>query len=273
MKMMKQKRLSVQMSALYMVVLTLMCYPAATMAQGNTGNANGSQVGSEKTQDRGQDRERTQDPATHDGTEPDRDQDRTQDQDRIQDQTCVGGVDCEPDRDRLNSPANTSDQLRRIVREQERNILETEVGTGDQMQSQDQSQKQVRVATRVMASSSDLLGPIGPAVARIAQDFEETVQQTTQTEEQIHNRSRLNRFLFGGDDSEVTKLRSQLEQNQNRIQELNQLVQSWEGDPQVSLVLSEQIQHMEREQQRLQAVADQEETAKGLFNYLLFWRS
>jgi len=227
----------------------------------------------EPIQDRDQtrDQDRIQDPTAVNADGPDRTQLRTQ----TQDQDCVAGVDCEPiqaqDRDRDRLQVQTPDQLRNLIQEQQRQMQQGESEMADGVQQIYRNQNQVRVAVRALASSSEILGPIGPAVSRIAQDFDNSVQATIKVEEQIQNRSRLARVFFGSDDEQVESLSNNLSANQNRIRELNMLMDTWNGDPEVQTILREQIQNMEQEQVRLQQLVDDEADSRGLFGFLFGW--
>jgi hypothetical protein len=117
-----------------------------------------------------------------------------------------------------------------------------------------------------------MLGPLGSAVSRIATDYKASVSATIAAEVRIENRSRINSFLFGGDDGAVADLDLQYQQHQLQIQELKRLINAWEGDSTTKNILQEQIQVLEREQMRLRQIADGENSSRGLFDYLLFWR-
>jgi len=106
---------------------------------------------------------------------------------------------------------------------------------------------------------------------KFAQDFDASVEATTRAEEQIMNRSAFARFFFGSDDEEVTNLSNQLVQNQSRVQELNRLMDEWNGDSQIQAMLKEQIKNIEQEQLRLQQFVDEESTHQGLFGFLFGW--
>jgi len=226
-------------------------------------------------QDRDQtrDQDRTQDPTAVNGDGPDRIQLRTQ----TQDQDCIAGTDCDSiqdrdrDQDRDRFQIQTPDQLRNLIQEEQRQMQQGESEMADGVQQIYRNQNQVRVAARALASSSEILGPIGPAVSRIAQDFDNSVQATIKVEEQIQNRSRLAKFFFGSDDDQVGNLSNHLEENKNRIQELNLLMDTWDGDAEVQTILREQIQNMEQEQVRLQQLVDEEAGTRGLFGFLFGW--
>ncbi len=274
----------------------LIFMPVVIFAQGNGGSSAGSQ---DQDRDRDtlndpqQDRDRDQDCTVGTDCEPIQDRDQTKDQDRIQDPTlsdadgpdrdqlrdqtqdqdCLAGDDCDPiqdqDRDRLQ--VHTPDQLRDVIQEQQKFMQDSEDGMEEQVSQIYRNQNQVRIAAMALSSSSDLLGPIGPAISKIAQDFDASVEATTRAEEQIMNRSAFARFFFGSDDEEVTNLSNQLVQNQSRVQELNRLMDEWNGDSQIQAMLKEQIKNIEQEQLRLQQFVDEESTHQGLFGFLFGW--
>ncbi len=256
------------LSLLSALILT----PVVMFAQGNGGPSSGSQDQQRdrdsitvSQQDRDQDRD--QDCATGTDCDPIQDRDQTRDQD------CVAGEDCDPiqdqDRDRLQ--IHTPDQLRDVIQEQQRLMEDRDDDDGEEMQQIQRNQNQVRIAAMALSSSSDLFGPNGPAIARIAQDFDDSVDATIRSEEQIRNRSAFTRFFFGSDDEEVANLSKQLVQNQNRVQELNRFMDEWDGDSQVQAILKEQIKNIEQEQSRLQQFVDEESNHQGLFGFLFGW--
>lgn len=135
------------------------------------------------------------------------------------------------------------------------------------------NQNKARVAAAVLATNSDLLGVLGPAVNRIANEYQESIAATIKIEERIQNRSWLSSFFFGGDDDAVADLEQYLMLQQKHTEELGRLIDVWGGNWTVKTILQEQITIMEQEQTRLQKVASEESVSKGLFNYILFWRN
>ena len=75
-------------------------------------------------------------------------------------------------------------------------------------------------------------------------------------------------YLFGGDEEAGSELQTELNQTRTRIQELKQLQQECECDEQVRNMFQEQIQNMELEQERLEALAQNEIQNKGLLGWL-----
>lgn len=295
------------MKKLFILILTLVlpvsfAY-AANTGGGSGGSGQGAAVSGSGSGDQmqQQDRDQIQDPSMHDGDsmmqDQDRDQTQQQDQDRIQDPTTHDDSTTTPDQDRDRDQDQDQDRMHMddgtgtsstttmpMVRAQNREELRSMIeehkqefdNEAEQAQERSrevlQNQNEVRTAVAALLSAEDLIGGIGPQVSQIAQDFNNSVQATIQAEEQIQNRGRFVRFFVGGNEDAAQTLTQEANQNQVRIQEMNQLLtQCTDCDAQVKTMLQEQIQNMEREQERLQQVADSETQSKGLFDYLFGW--
>lgn len=201
-------------------------------------------------QDQTRDQDRIQDPSTHTGdtTTPIMDQDRLRDQDRL---SGAGTTSYS-----TTTPAGTLIQLRAMIQNQNQ---------------EGQNNNQAENAIQVMYAARNLAGNIGPQLANLANAVENSFQATTQAEEQIQTRGAFSHFFFGGDKNSATIIEQQLEQNKERIQEMNQVVDNCTscGD-QLRQTLKEQIQIMEQEQNRLNDVANKEKSS-GLFGFLFGW--
>ena len=289
---------------LLMAFLMLFAGAMVNAQQGGGGGAGGG-AGSGDQQ---QDRDRVPDPATggdttpsqdrdqdrlQDGTgdncvgtgdcdgTPDQDQLRTQDQDRLQDGTgdnCVGTGDCDgvPDQDRdqdrdrihVDSTAALEQYVQQQQQERLRTYTETETGAGEMMQSRVQAQ----VAADAVMAAEPLMGGNGPHMSEVAQQVNQAMNGLATREEALQNRSRLQLFLFGQDDEVVAEMRQEMEQNQNRIEEMKQYMLNCEDcDQGATQFLVNQIQQMEREQARLQTVTDEAADRVGLFGFLFGW--
>ncbi len=132
-----------------------------------------------------------------------------------------------------------------------------------------QNQNKVRIAVHALLGTENLTGGIGKEVSEIARDFNNSVQSTIRLEEQIQNRNRIARFFAGGDLEAGRNLEQEVLENQNRVQELKQLTEECdECGEEVKELMQQQIQEMEQEQGRLQALAQREKTSKGLFGWI-----
>jgi hypothetical protein len=131
-----------------------------------------------------------------------------------------------------------------------------------------QNQNRVRLAVHSLLAMEELVGGIGPQVSQIAEGFNMSVQATIRAEEQIQSRSRFVRFFAGGDEEATQDIEHHVVQNQERIRQLQQLSGECDCDEEVRALLQEQVQTMEQEQARLQQLAQDERTDKGLFGWL-----
>lgn len=128
-------------------------------------------------------------------------------------------------------------------------------------------QNRMQIATKAMVAAQHLVGQYGNEFAGIGQQLGSSTQLMLQVEEQIRTRSRLTRFLFGGDKDSADIIREQIRTNTERIERLREYLNDCECDGEVREMLQEQIRNMEMEQSRLQQVAEDEETTWGLFSW------
>lgn len=110
---------------------------------------------------------------------------------------------------------------------------------------------------------------IGPQVSEHARQFNNSLQAQIQAEERIESRNAFVHFFAGGDEGAAMTLEQESIRNQERIQEMQQLIiQCPDCDAPVKEMLQEQLQEMERTQTRLQQVAQKEKQDKGIFGWL-----
>ncbi len=135
-------------------------------------------------------------------------------------------------------------------------------------QQQNANRNEVRLAVHTLLALGNITGGIGPQVSVITQEFNNSAQATWQYEERIQNRDFISRLFFGGDQNAATGLNDLAVQNQNRIRQIEQLVNSSYLDPETRLMLEEQLQIMEQENIRLEQVAQKEQADRGLFGWI-----
>lgn len=164
--------------------------------------------------------------------------------------------------------AQNTEQVRTMQQEQEQLMNQEMANMGSAEQKVYQNQNQVRLAVHALLSMENMTGGIGSQISTIAKQFNNSIQNTVRAEEKIQARNAFSRFLFGGDADAATELETEVVQNQNRIQEMNQLMEQCECDEEVKAMLQEQIQTMEQEQTRLQELAQSEKQNKGIFGWL-----
>ena len=134
-----------------------------------------------------------------------------------------------------------------------------------QATQQNANQNQVRLAVHTLLAMQDVTGGIGQNVSALATGFNNSVQATWQLEERIQNRNIFSRFFFGGDQEAAGELASLATRNENRIRQMEQLMNSASLDTETRLMLEEQLQIMEQENTRLNQLSVQEQRDRGLF--------
>ncbi|RZN36974.1 MAG: hypothetical protein EFT35_07190 [Methanophagales archaeon ANME-1-THS] len=159
-------------------------------------------------------------------------------------------------------------EVRVRIEQREQEMVQEMQSLGEEQQLVYQNQNQVRLAVHSLLAMEDLVGSIGPQVSQIAREFNNSVHATIRAEEQIQSRNRITRLFIGGDEDAAQEIEQQVIQNQERIRQLQQLIQACECDEEIRAMLQEQVQAMEQEQTRLQEVARQEKNQKGIFGWL-----
>jgi len=158
-----------------------------------------------------------------------------------------------------------------IIRQRDRDTFFRQVSLLEQNLSQDQDrvQAQVDVALYALSSTGNVTGRAGPELTRLAGEINTTYSDALRAEQQITNRSAFMRMLIGGDQEAAGLLIQYADQNQQRIQQMEQLLANCSDcDPQVRMLLVDQVQALSQEQNRLLTLGQQEQGDRGLFGWL-----
>jgi hypothetical protein len=126
---------------------------------------------------------------------------------------------------------------------------------------------EVRLAIHTLLAMENITGGIGPQVSVIARDFNNSAQNTWQMEERIQNRDAISRFFFGGDQISAAELANLTAKNQNRIRQIEQLMNYEQMDAETRAMLEEQIQILQQENTRLGQIASTEQQNRGLLGW------
>ncbi|MBN2459887.1 hypothetical protein JXB28_06405 [Candidatus Woesearchaeota archaeon] len=164
--------------------------------------------------------------------------------------------------------AQSPEELGQMIQARQQEMSQEMSGKSEKEQKVLQNQNQVRLAVHALLAMEDLAGGIGPQVSEIARNFDNSVQATIRAEEKIQAKSGFARFFTGGDEKAAAELEREVSQNQQRIQELKQLKDSCDCGEEVKSMMQEQIQNMEQEQNRLQELSQKEQKSKGLFGWI-----
>ena len=164
--------------------------------------------------------------------------------------------------------ARTMTEAREMVQQKKEEMTQEMQGLSNVQQKVYQNQNKVREAVHALLSLEDLAPGIGPQVSQVAREFNNSVQATIIAEEKIQKRNVFVRFFMGGEKNAAEDMEQELNQNQQRIQELKQLREECVCGEEVKVMIQEQVQNMEQEQVRLQQLVNREKSAQGVFGWV-----
>jgi hypothetical protein len=167
--------------------------------------------------------------------------------------------------------ANSQEVRARVeekLQSREQELTQEMAGKGDKEQQVLRNQNQVRLAVHALLEMKDEIGGIGQNVSAIARQFNNSVQATIRAEERIQNRSSFSRFFAGGDKKAADEIEKEVKANQENILELKQLKDQCNCTQEAKDLMQQQVQSMESEQARLDALAQKELKSKGLFGWI-----
>jgi len=158
-----------------------------------------------------------------------------------------------------------------IVRQRDRDVFLQQVNQREQGLSHDQDREQAHVdlALFALSSAGNLTGTAGHELVRLAAEINTSREYALRAEQQVRTRSSFMRMLIGGDREAAGQMVQYADQNQQRIQTMAQMLMNCSDcDPQVRVMLEEQVQVLAREQNRLLTLGQKEQADKGLFGWL-----
>lgn len=157
-------------------------------------------------------------------------------------------------------------QLQVNTREQE--DLRDDLETGSQNRNQNAVQNMSQVATQVQQLLQvRTTGGIGEQVRTIARAQNQAQTQIQEQLNKLDSKGKLAKLLTGADHGAVKNLKQQLEQNQLRIRQLEQLQNQLANEADVTAV-QETIQALIQENISLQDRITTEEQTRSLFDWL-----
>jgi len=173
------------------------------------------------------------------------------------------------DRDQTQGRTNVSTDDESIILQRDRDHFLQQVGMRQQNLSAEPEGAQVHTALYAFSIAGNVTGSSGPELARLGAELNTSSAAAYAAEEQIKNRNSLMRMLYGGDREAAGLLIQHADQNRQRIQTMEQLIANCsECDPQVRLMLEEQVQVLSQEQNRFTVLGQEEQADKGLFGWL-----
>jgi len=113
---------------------------------------------------------------------------------------------------------------------------------------------------------ADREGGIGEQVRTIAQQQNQAGETTAQAMEKVQTRSRIRTFFFGSDYKNLGVLRSEMAQTQNRLEQVNRLMENVQNDGD-QVELQNQVQLLEQEQTKIEEFIKTNEDKFSLFGW------
>lgn len=167
------------------------------------------------------------------------------------------------------TPARSLLQLQQMMQERAAALSQEVASSTPSDRAIIKNANRVRLAVHALLASKDLLGGIGPQVSAVAQQINESVATTTNAEAEIQSRGFFSKLLWGGDKHASAALDQVTQLNQNRIQELTELLSQASSTPEVQASLEAQVQAIQQEQVRLRSVAEGQAKLWGLLSWRL----
>ena len=157
--------------------------------------------------------------------------------------------------------SNREQQVREIVQQKTQEV-------NSSMGNSPQNQKMAQVAVQMMESTASMFGKSEENISKISNEIKNSFEVTTRAEERIRSKSGFVKFFTGGDNEAAGLITQEIVRNENRIRELNRLIEESDFDPQTKAILQEQVQNIEQEQIRLKTLAGEEMQNKGILGWL-----
>lgn len=161
----------------------------------------------------------------------------------------------------LNTSVQVLEQVRSRIEQKKQEVNAT-------MPNSTQNQKMAQVAVQTMEGTAFMFGKSEANVSQLSNEIKNSFEISTRAEERIRGRSGVVRFFAGGDNEAAGLIAQEIVRNENRIRELNRLIEESDFDPQTKAILQEQLQNIEQEQLRLKTLAQNEINNKGLLGWI-----
>jgi hypothetical protein len=130
------------------------------------------------------------------------------------------------------------------------------------------NENEVRLAVHTLLAMENFTEGIGPQVSAIAREFNNSANSTQRLEERIRNRDAFSRFFFGGDRDAATELANITAQNQVRIGQIRQIMNTTTLDTETRTMMDEQLQVLQQQVTQEQQLSAQEQQDRGMFGWM-----
>lgn len=117
------------------------------------------------------------------------------------------------------------------------------------------------------SATDEISGEVADEIEQIAEEEEETTDETAGTIEQLESRNKFKNFLFGTDYKNLGQLRSSLVHNRNQIRKLTKVMSQVQGEEE-KLMLEEQLVVLTQERERIKDVIVQNEEGFSILGWI-----
>jgi hypothetical protein len=131
----------------------------------------------------------------------------------------------------------------------------------------EKNKNDVRDAVHSLLAMENRTGGIGPQVSANAREFDNSVNASQQYEDRIKNRDSFSRFFFGGDRQAAAELGNLTAQNQARISEIENLMNTTTMDADTLSQMNQQLQVLQQQLAQEQQLIAQAQQDHGLFGW------
>lgn len=128
---------------------------------------------------------------------------------------------------------------------------------------------EIRDTVHSLLALENRTGGIGPQVSAIAREFNNSVNVSLQYKNRIRDRDALSRFFFGGDRQAAAELVNLSAQNQARINEIENLMNTTSIDEEIRSMMNEQLQLLRQNVDVDQQISAHEKQDRGIFGWFL----
>ena len=126
----------------------------------------------------------------------------------------------------------------------------------------------VRDAVHTLLAMENRTGGIGPQISAIAREFNNSAGTRQQDEDRITNQDAISRFFFGGDRGAAAELANLTVENQARISEIEDLMNTTTLDAGTRAVMDEQIQLLQQNVAFDRQLAAKAQQDRGILGWL-----
>ena len=166
------------------------------------------------------------------------------------------------------TPIQDQEKLRLFIQDQDRLLTQDRDKLELEQKNIYQDQDRTRLTTQTLIQAQQTISAIPSGVTTLAKQIQNTLSTTLRSEEQIKQRSTFIQFFFGGDKQAALQIQQVTTQNQERIRQLQQLLQNCQCSQEVKTTLQQQLQIMQQEQTRLQTLSQTELQKRGIFSWI-----